>query len=218
MQTSSPEWEDLASKAAELGPLRAQYCPVRWRLLARVVGWSVVLAAAVLLVVIIVSSLGAIIIVAAQQQNWGLRDLKAMAFTGAICVLLLPGYGFMVVRVMRNWANRVWVFADGFIYVKGRQILVYRWDEIAAVHHKKNDDLGLALIFKGPYLLTVRPYEGEELTLNPYLHKAEELGDLIERESLHCRLVRDQANQEKVPSGDDPAQDRGHISQHESFP
>jgi hypothetical protein len=200
MAVHSPDWEGLAAKAAELGPLRGQYRPRRWLLLARVIAWSLPLAAVGLLAYWILSNLNLFLFVVAQNKpgaDWWARNLRLVPFG----LLLILGYALMVFRVLRNWGNRVWVFAEGFVYLKGRQILVYRWDEVAAVRHEKNDKKLLALIFKGPYSLTVRPYEGPDLTLNPYLHKAKELGDLMESETLQRRLARDRANQEESPAG-----------------
>jgi hypothetical protein len=210
MAVLSPEWEGLAAKAAELGPLRAQFGPRRWLLLVRVVAWSLPLVGIGLLAFWILSNLNLFLLAAQPQIKAGVDWWKALRM-GVGGLLLILGYILMVARVLRNWGNRVWVFAEGFVYLKGRQILVYRWDEIAAVRHENNieNNNPFALIFKGPYSLTVRPYEGPDLTLNPYLHKAKELGDLMERETLQSRLARDRANLEESPAGQNSARGQG---------
>ena len=81
----------------------------------------------------------------------------------ATCALILVGSGcFICVRAFRTCSKRVLVFSDGVVYCHGKQMDVYRWDEIQGVQRQEHKELWDG-IFHGIYQFTVQSSKGATL-------------------------------------------------------
>ena len=98
--------------------------------------------------------------------------------------LLLSIGGFMIaVRTYRSRGLRVLVYPEGLVQLQRSQNEAFFWDEIVEVRRKKVEG-HWAWIWQGAKILTLKRTNGRQVAFDDSLPKLEELGQIVENQSL----------------------------------
>jgi hypothetical protein len=130
--------------------------------------------------------MGAISIRNLLSGNGRKMDL-VLAFGGVF------GGGSLVYLAIRNAARplSVLLFSDGFVSIKGKDIKVFPWKEIANVWEKVTDTYQNGVHIGTDYFYKVQRLDGESLSFsNSYVEKCKILGPLIQQEASRSLLAR----------------------------
>jgi hypothetical protein len=112
--------------------------------------------------------------------------IVTVAFTGRLFYILLaiPILAIVwAVNALRYCHISVYLFAGGFVHVKGRVVDPVRWDQIKAVRHKVTNVRGRLIS-----TYTLQRSDGKTFQYSRPLQNVEKLGEIIQQEVTRIQL------------------------------
>lgn len=120
------------------------------------------------------------------MSNGRSYNLLFCALATGFAVVALAIMISILLKPIRYRARRIYLHADGFLFVDGQDIQPFRWDAIEAMWQRlpeHNDILGSA-----SHVYRVRRKDGSTVILNDLFPHIETLGERIRQEVTNCLL------------------------------
>jgi hypothetical protein len=177
---------ELEGAMSDLGRFRAEHRA----------GWGLLLYLLLGLVLLVLGAAGTVFLVMLvfdDEFHAGFAKLFVLS------IALTIGGAFMCFRSVRAWGVRVLVFERCIVYLKGANMRVFGWQEIASFEHQSPKGFWGKLT-QSSYWMTIRRSDGAELTIDAYVNGAKELGSHVAQE-----LAQRKANAATEPVGEEKA-------------